>query len=183
MYQTLLNGDDPGLIVEVLNGYRLKESMPSNMGQYTVPLGIPEIVRAGSDLTLVTYGATVRVALDAAAVLQQLGVSVEVIDVQTLLPFDRPGVIVDSLKRTNRLLVVDEDVPGGTTAYMLREIIEVHDGFKWLDSAPVTLAAQPHRPAYGTDGNYWSKPEAEHIVDAAYGIMNESNPARFPSFI
>lgn len=182
MYQTLLKGDDPGLIVEVLNGYRLKETIPSNMGQYSVPLGIPEIVRPGSDITLVTYGATVRVALDAASVLEQLGVSIEVVDVQTLLPFDTSGLIVDSLKRTNRLLVVDEDVPGGTTAYMLREIIEVQDGFRWLDSAPVTLSAQPHRPAYGTDGNYWSKPEAEHIIDAAYGIMHESDPTRFPSF-
>jgi 2-oxoisovalerate dehydrogenase E1 component len=182
MYQTLLKGDDPGLIVEVLNGYRLKETIPSNMGQYSIPLGVPEIVRPGSDITLVTYGATVRVALDAASALEQLGVSVEIVDVQTLLPFDTTGVIVDSLKRTNRLLVVDEDVPGGTTAYMLREIIEVQNGFRWLDSAPVTLSAQPHRPAYGTDGNYWSKPEVEHIIDAAYGIMNEADPTRFTSF-
>ncbi|MBU3698421.1 MAG: transketolase [Candidatus Kapabacteria bacterium] len=182
MYQTLLQGDDPGLIVEVLNGYRLKETIPSNMGAYSVPLGVPEILRSGSDVTLVTYGATVRVALEAASVLEQFGISVEVIDVQTLLPFDTTGVIVESLQRTNRLLVVDEDVPGGTTAYMLREILEVQNGFRWLDSAPVTLSAQPHRPAYGTDGNYWSKPEAEHIVDALYGIMHEADPGRFPLF-
>lgn len=182
MYQTLLRGDDPGLVVEVLNGYRLKENIPMNMGSYSVPLGVPEVVRSGSDVTLVTYGATVRVALDAAVVLEQLGVSVEVIDVQTLLPFDLQGVIVDSLKRTNRLLVVDEDVPGGTTAYILREVLETQGGFRWLDSAPMTLAARPHRPAYGTDGNYWSKPEAEHIVDAAYAMMHEVDPVRFATF-
>ncbi|MEY3386345.1 MAG: hypothetical protein RIR53_1156 [Bacteroidota bacterium] len=182
MYQTLLRGDDPGLIVEVLNGYRLKETLPSNMGSYSVPLGVPEIVRSGTDVTLVTYGATVRVALEAASVLEQIGITIEVIDVQTLLPFDTTGVIVESLKRTNRLLVVDEDVPGGTTGFMLREILEVQNGFRWLDSAPATLSAQPHRPAYGTDGNYWSKPEAEHIVDAVYGMMHESDPVRFPLF-
>jgi pyruvate/2-oxoglutarate/acetoin dehydrogenase E1 component/TPP-dependent pyruvate/acetoin dehydrogenase alpha subunit len=183
MYQTLLRGDDPGLVVEVLNGYRLKENIPTNMGSYSVPLGVPEVVRAGSDLTLVTYGATVRVALDAAAVLEQLGVSVEVIDVQTLLPFDIQGVIVDSLKRTNRLLVVDEDVPGGTTAYIMREVLETQGGFRWLDSAPVTLTARPHRPAYGTDGNYWSKPESEHIIDAAYAMMHEADPVRYSRFM
>lgn len=182
MYQTLLRGDDPGLVVEVLNGYRLKENIPTNIGSYSIPLGVPEIVRSGSDLTLVTYGATVRVALDAASVLQQLGVSVEVIDVQTLLPFDLQGVIVDSLKRTNRLLVVDEDVPGGTTAYILQEVLETQGGFRWLDSAPMTLAARPHRPAYGTDGNYWSKPESEHIVDAAYAMMHEVDPGRYEKF-
>lgn len=182
MYQTLLRGDDPGLVVEVLNGYRLKENIPTNMGSYSVPLGVPEVVRAGSDLTLVTYGATVRVALDAASVLEQLGVSVEVVDVQTLLPFDIQGVIVDSLKRTNRLLVVDEDVPGGTTAYIMREVLETQGGFRWLDSAPVTLTARPHRPAYGTDGNYWSKPESEHIIDAAYAMMHEADPVRYTLF-
>jgi pyruvate/2-oxoglutarate/acetoin dehydrogenase E1 component len=183
MYQTLLRGDDPGLVVEVLNGYRLKENIPTNMGSYSVPLGVPEVVRAGSDLTLVTYGATVRVALDAASVLEQLGVSVEVVDVQTLLPFDIQGVIVDSLKRTNRLLVVDEDVPGGTTAYIMREVLETQGGFRWLDSAPVTLTARPHRPAYGTDGNYWSKPESEHIIDAAYAMMHEADPVRYSRFM
>ncbi|MBU3678566.1 MAG: transketolase [Candidatus Kapabacteria bacterium] len=182
MYQTLLKGDDPGLIVEVLNGYRLKETIPSNMGSYSVPLGVPEVVRHGQDLTIVTYGATVRVALEAAGILERLGVHAEVIDVQTLLPFDINGVIVDSIKRTNRLLVVDEDVPGGTTAYMLREILEVQGGFRWLDSAPVTLSARAHRPAYGTDGNYWSKPEADHIVDAAYEMMNEADPVRYARF-
>jgi 2-oxoisovalerate dehydrogenase E1 component len=182
MYQTLLRGDDPGLVVEVLNGYRLKEAIPTNMGEYSVPLGVPEIVRKGTDITLVTYGATVRVALEAAQVLESMGVSIEVVDVQTLLPFDIHGVIVESLKRTNRLLVVDEDVPGGTTAYILREVLEVQNGFRWLDSAPVTLAAQPHRPAYGTDGNYWSKPESDHIVESAYRMMHEADPNRFTPY-
>jgi len=182
MYQTLLQGDDPALIVEVLNGYRLKERMPSNLGMYTVELGVPEIVRAGTDITLVTYGATVRVAVDAADILLKLGVSVEVVDVQTLLPFDRHGSIVESLKRTNRLLVVDEDVPGGASAYILQEILETQSGYRWLDSAPRTLSAKAHRPAYGTDGNFWSKPEAEHIVETAYAIMHEADPQSFPHF-
>jgi pyruvate/2-oxoglutarate/acetoin dehydrogenase E1 component/TPP-dependent pyruvate/acetoin dehydrogenase alpha subunit len=183
MYETLLRGDDPAIVVEVLNGYRLKERLPSNLGSYTVPLGVPEVVTTGTDLTIVTYGATVRVAQDAAETLEKLGVSCEVIDVQTLLPFDTRGVIVDSLRRTNRLLVVDEDVPGGASAFILREVLEVQDGYRWLDSAPRTLTAQPHRPAYGTDGNYWSKPEAEHIVEAAYAIMHEAVPARYPAFL
>lgn len=182
MYQTLLQGDDPALVVEVLNGYRLKERLPSNLGTYTVEIGVPETLKQGTDVTLVTYGATVRVALEAATTLESLGVSVEVVDVQTLLPFDRHSVIVESLKKTNRLLVVDEDVPGGTSAYILREILEVQNGYQWLDSAPRTLTAKPHRPAYGTDGNYWSKPEAEHIVEATYNLMHESNPSRFPQF-
>jgi len=182
MYQTLLQGDDPALVVEVLNGYRLKERLPLNLGTYTVELGVPEVLKQGTDLTLVTYGATVRVALDAAATLETLGVSAEIIDVQTLLPFDRHAAIVGSLKKTNRLLVVDEDVPGGTSAYIMREILECQDGYRWLDSAPCTLTAKPHRPAYGTDGNYWSKPEAEHIVEAAYAMMHEVDPGRFPQF-
>ncbi len=182
MYQTLLQGDDPALVVEVLNGYRLKEKLPSNLGTYTVELGVPETLTQGTDVTLVTYGATVRVALEAAVTLDALSVSVEVIDVQTLLPFDRHSVIVESLKKTNRLLVVDEDVPGGTSAYILREVLEVQNGYQWLDSAPRTLTAKPHRPAYGTDGNYWSKPEAEHIVEATYNLMHESDPTRFPQF-
>jgi 2-oxoisovalerate dehydrogenase E1 component len=180
MYNTLLKGDDPAIVVEVLNGYRLKEQLPTNMGQYSVPLGVPEVVRPGSDITLVTYGATVRVALDAAVSLERLGISVEVVDVQTLLPFDTTGIICESLKKTNRVIFVDEDVPGGTTAYMMREVLEVQGGYTYLDSAPATLAAAQHRPAYGTDGNYWSKPEAEHITERVYAIMRESNPTRFP---
>jgi pyruvate/2-oxoglutarate/acetoin dehydrogenase E1 component/TPP-dependent pyruvate/acetoin dehydrogenase alpha subunit len=183
MYQTLYQGDDPGLVVEVLNGYRLKEAIPSNMGTYTVPLGVPEVLRAGTDATVVTYGATVRVVMEAAEVLAGFGISIEVVDVQTLLPFDIHGVIGQSLARTNRLVIIDEDVPGGTSAYMLQEILERQQGYRLLDSAPLTLAAKPHRPAYGTDGNYWSKPEAEHIVAAIYGMMHEVNPSAYPHFL
>jgi pyruvate/2-oxoglutarate/acetoin dehydrogenase E1 component len=183
MYQTLYQGDDPGLVVEVLNGYRLKEAIPSNMGTYTVPLGVPEVLRAGTDATVVTYGATVRVVMEAAEVLAGFGISIEVVDVQTLLPFDIHGVIGQSLARTNRLVIIDEDVPGGTSAYMLQEILERQQGYRLLDSAPLTLAAKPHRPAYGTDGNYWSKPEAEHIVAAIYGMMHEVNPSAYREFL
>lgn len=183
MYQTLYQGDDPGLVIEVLNGYRLKESIPTNMGTYTVPLGVPEVVRPGTDVTVVTYGASVRVVIDAAETLSALGVSVEVVDVQTLLPFDLHGIIAQSLARTNRLVVVDEDVPGGTSAYILQEVLERQNGYRLLDSAPLTITAKPHRPAYGTDGNYWSKPEAEHIVEAIYGIMHEAQPLAFQPFL
>ncbi|MFM6955841.1 MAG: thiamine pyrophosphate-dependent enzyme [Ignavibacteria bacterium] len=180
MYGTLLKSDEPGLIVEVLNGYRLKEAMPSNMGEYTVPLGMPEILRKGSDLTLVTYGACCRIAIEAAEQLAQLNIDVEVIDVQTLLPFDRSGMIVESLKKTNRILFFDEDVPGGTTAYMMQEVLEKQGGYAYLDSKPMTLASQEHRPAYGTDGNFWSKAESEHIVETIYTMMHEVNPAQYP---
>lgn len=181
MYQTLLQGDDPAVVVEVLNGYRLKENLPINIGTYTVPLGVPEVVRQGSDITVVTYGATVRVALDAAAMLDRLGISTEVVDVQTLLPFDTRGMIVQSLQKTSRILFLDEDVPGGTTAFMMRQVLEVQDGYRYLDSAPATLTAEEHRPAYGTDGNFWSKPEAEHITECVYAIMREAAPQQFPA--
>ncbi|MEY2719912.1 MAG: hypothetical protein RLZZ273_1278 [Bacteroidota bacterium] len=181
MYQTLLQGEDPAVVVEVLNGYRLKENLPINIGTYTVPLGVPEVVRQGSDITVVTYGATVRVALDAAAMLDRLGISTEVVDVQTLLPFDTRGVIVQSLQKTNRILFLDEDVPGGTTAFMMRQVLEVQDGYRYLDSAPATLTAEEHRPAYGTDGNFWSKPEAEHICMKIYGLMQEVSPQKYPN--
>jgi pyruvate/2-oxoglutarate/acetoin dehydrogenase E1 component/TPP-dependent pyruvate/acetoin dehydrogenase alpha subunit len=181
-YNTLLRSDEPALIVEVLNGYRLKERLPANIGEFTVPLGVPEILRSGTDVTIVTYGALCRIALNAAEQLADCGVSAEVIDVQTLIPFDRPGVIVNSLKKTGRIVFVDEDVPGGTTAYMLQQVIERDHGYLYLDSPPRTVSAAEHRPAYGTDGNYWSKPEAEHIVRAVYELMHESDPRRFPLF-
>lgn len=181
-YNLLLRSDEPALIVEVLNGYRLKEKLPANAGDFTVPLGVPEILRVGTDVTLVTYGACCRVALDAADTLAKVGISVEVIDVQTLLPFDTEGVITRSLQKTNRIIFLDEDVPGGTTAYMMQQVIERQSGYRYLDSEPRTLTAKPHRPAYGTDGNYWSKPEAEHIFECVYELMHESNPSRFPVF-
>jgi len=181
MYATLLQSDEPGLIIEVLNGYRLKEAMPSNMGEYSIPLGVPEILKEGSDITLVTYGACCKIALEAAEQLSTLHINVEVIDVQTLLPFDRTGTIVHSLKKTNRILFYDEDVPGGTTAYMMQEVLEKQGGYMYLDSSPVTLASKEHRPAYGTDGNFWSKAEAEHVVEAVYAVMHEAYPDRHPN--
>jgi pyruvate/2-oxoglutarate/acetoin dehydrogenase E1 component len=170
------------LVVEVLNGYRLKERLPKNIGEMTTPLGMPEILRSGDDLTLVTYGALCRIALEAAAALSKVGIDVEVIDVQSLLPFDINGSILESLKKTGHILFVDEDVPGGATAYMMQEVIEKRGGFWWLDSEPRTLTAQNHRPAFGSDGDYWSKPNTEQIFEVAYEIMNEVDPARYPIF-
>ncbi len=182
MYNTILRGDDPALVVEVLNGYRLKEVLPDNVGEHTMELGVPEIIRPGSDISIVTYGAMCRVAKRAADMLAEFSIDAEIIDVQTLLPFDRYGVIAASIARTNRVLFLDEDVPGGTTAYMMQNVLEGQNAYRHLDAAPVTLSAAPHRPAYGTDGNYWSKPEAEHIFNTVYEIMHESNPTRFPIF-
>ncbi len=181
-YNLLLQSEEPALIVEVLNGYRLKEKLPANVGEFTVPLGAPETLRSGSDVTLATYGACCRPAMEAADMLDQTGISVEVIDVQTLLPFDIDGAIVRSLQKTNRIIFLDEDVPGGTTAYMMQQVIEGQGGYKFLDAEPRTLSAKQHRPAYGTDGNYWSKPEAEHIFECVYDLMHESNPKQFPIF-
>lgn len=181
-YNTLLLGDEPGLIVEPLNGYRLKERLPENIGEMTVPLGVPEILRPGEDVTVVTYGASCQVALDAAAQLAQVGIECEIIDVQTLLPFDRHQTLVDSLKKTNRVLFLDEDVPGGASAYMMQELLEKQGGYRWLDAEPRTLTAQEHRPAYGLDGNYFSKPNVEDVFRVVYDLMNESDPMRYPLF-
>jgi len=179
-YNTLLRSDEPGLVVEVLNGYRLRERLPVNIKELTVPIGIPELLKRGDDITLVTYGALCRITVQAAQRLSQVGISAEVIDVQSLLPFDSQGMILESLKKTGRIVFIDEDVPGGTTAYMMQEVIEKQGGFWWLDSEPRTLSAQPHRPAYGSDGDYWSKPNVEVIFDLVYEIMNEVDPANFP---
>jgi pyruvate/2-oxoglutarate/acetoin dehydrogenase E1 component len=179
-YNTLLLSEDPAIVVEVLNGYRIKERLPENIGEFTVPLGVPEVLRAGDDITIVTYGACCRIALDAARKLSQIGIEAEVIDVQTLLPFDLHQVILGSLKKTSRILFVDEDVPGGTTAYMLQEVIERQGGYFWLDSPPRTLPGKPHRPAYGSDGDYFSKPNVESIFEAVYAILHDADPARFP---
>jgi pyruvate/2-oxoglutarate/acetoin dehydrogenase E1 component/TPP-dependent pyruvate/acetoin dehydrogenase alpha subunit len=181
-YNTLLRSDDPGLVVEVLNGYRLKETLPDNIGEFTVPVGVPEVLREGTDITLVTYGACCRIVLEAAERLRQAGVDAEVVDVQSLLPFDVHGGILESLKKTSRIVFIDEDVPGGATAYMLQEVIEKQGGYAWLDSPPRTLSAKPHRPAYGSDGDYWSKPNVEQVFETAYEIMHEVDPARYPMF-
>jgi pyruvate/2-oxoglutarate/acetoin dehydrogenase E1 component len=181
-YNTLLQAEEPALVIEVLNGYRIKERLPDNIGVFTVPLGVPEVIRSGGDVTIVTYGACCRLALEAADLLAKVGITPEVIDVQTLLPFDLPGIILKSLKKTSRVLFVDEDVPGGTTAYMLQQVLERHGGYQWLDSAPRTLPAQSHRPAYGSDGDYWSKPNRDTIFEAVYEMMHEVNPGTYPMF-
>jgi pyruvate/2-oxoglutarate/acetoin dehydrogenase E1 component len=183
MYNTLLRSDEPGLVIECLNGYRLKEQLPANIGEFTVPLGVPEVIREGSDLTLVTYGSCCRIASEAAAMLAEAGIEVEIVDVQTLLPFDRYQRIADSIRKTNRVLFLDEDVPGGASAYMLQQVVEVQGAWRWLDSAPATLAAKPHRPAYGTDGDYFSKPSVDDIFRAVYNIMHEANPGAFPAYL
>jgi pyruvate/2-oxoglutarate/acetoin dehydrogenase E1 component len=181
-YNTLLLSDEPGLIVEVLNGYRLKERLPDNIDEFTVPLGVPEIIRQGQDITVVTYGACCRIVLEAAERLSQAGIDAEVIDVQSLLPFDIHSSISESLKKTSRILFVDEDVPGGTTAYMLQEVLEKQEGYSWLDSPPRTLPGKPHRPAYGSDGDYWSKPNADQVFETVYEIMAEVDPAKYPKY-
>jgi len=172
-YNTLLKSDDPGLIIECLNGYRLKELVPDNLGEYTVPLGVPEVLQEGSDITLVTYGSCVREAQKGIALLEGTGISVELIDAQTLLPFDMEGVIVESLKKTNRIIFMDEDFPGGATAYMMKQVLEDHDGYSHLDAKPVTLTAHAHRPPFGSDGDYFSKPNPEDVFDACYKLMQE----------
>ncbi|HSG38291.1 MAG TPA: transketolase C-terminal domain-containing protein, partial [Thermoanaerobaculia bacterium] len=181
-YNTLLAGDDPGIVVEVLNGYRLKEKLPSNVGEFRVPLGVPEVLREGSDVTVVTYGACCRIALEAAERLAQVGIETEVIDVQTLLPFDLSGRLVESLRKTNRILFLDEDVPGGATAYMMQEVLEKQGGYHWLDAQPRTLTGKEHRPSYGSDGDYFSKPSRESVFETVYELMHETDPKSFPIF-
>jgi pyruvate/2-oxoglutarate/acetoin dehydrogenase E1 component len=166
-------------VVEVLNGYRVRERLPDNIGEMAVPLGVPDILRQGADVTLVTYGACCRIVLEAAEVLSGVGIDAEVIDVQTLLPFDRNGVILQSLKKTSRIVFIDEDVPGGTTAYMLQEVIEKQGGYSWLDAPPRTLAGTAHRPAYGSDGDYWSKPNVEQVFELVYALMHEAQPGKY----
>ncbi|HNH26466.1 MAG TPA: thiamine pyrophosphate-dependent enzyme [Anaerolineales bacterium] len=181
-YNTLLKSDEPAIVVEVLNGYRVKEKLPDNIGEITLPLGVPETIRQGKDITIVTYGACCRIVLDAAEKLSKVGIDVEVIDVQSLMPFDIHGKIVESLKNTNHILFVDEDVPGGATAYMMQEVIEKQGGYFHLDSPARTLSAKAHRPSYGSDGDYWSKPNAETVFDVVYEMMHEVNPTAFPLF-
>ncbi|MDX1585992.1 MAG: thiamine pyrophosphate-dependent enzyme [Balneolaceae bacterium] len=179
-YNTLMQGDDPALIIEPLNAYRLKEKMPSNLGEFTVPLGIPNLIREGSDITVVSYGSTLNIVESVLSELKEMGISVELIDVRTLLPFDRNRMILESLKKTNRILFVDEDVPGGATAYMMQKVIEEHEGFYHLDAEAKCLTAKSHRPAFASDGDYFSKPNAEDIIEAVYEIMHEANPLKYP---
>ncbi len=179
-YNTLLKADEPAIVVEVLNGYRVKERVPKNIDEMTLPLGVPDIIREGRDVTLVTYGACCRIVMEAADKLSKVGIEIEVIDVQSLMPFDIHSKIVESLKKTSRVLFVDEDVPGGTTAYMMQEVIEKQGGYYHLDSPAKTLSAKAHRPSYGSDGDYWSKPNVETVFDTVYEMMHEVDPALYP---
>jgi pyruvate/2-oxoglutarate/acetoin dehydrogenase E1 component/TPP-dependent pyruvate/acetoin dehydrogenase alpha subunit len=179
-YNTLLESDEPALVVECLNGYRLKEKLPTNLGEFRTPIGIVETIREGSDITLVSYGSTLRIVQEAANELNQVGIDAEIIDLQSLLPLDLNQDLVKSLAKTNRILVVDEDVPGGASAYILQHILDEQDGYKYLDSKPQTLTAKVHRPAYGTDGDYFSKPSVEDVFEKVYEMMHESNPKNFP---
>lgn len=179
-YNTLLESDEPALVIEPLNAYRLKEKSPSNFGAYKTALGIPEVLTTGSDITLVSYGSSIRVALDAIKNLEKHGISVELIDLQTLIPFDIHHSIVESVKKTNRLLVLDEDVSGGASSYILQKIVEEQGAYKFLDSAPLTLASKDHRPAYGSDGDYFSKPNSDDVFDTIYNLMSEVNPNQYP---
>ncbi len=181
-YNTLLKSDEPAIVVEVLNGYRVKERLPDNIAEITLQLGVPETIREGKDVTIVTYGACCRIVIEAADKLSKAGIEVEVIDVQSLMPFDIHSKIVESLKKTSRILFVDEDVPGGTTAYMMQEVIEKQGGYFHLDSPARTLSAKAHRPAYGSDGDYWSKPNVETVFDAVYEMMSEVDPKQYPLF-
>ncbi len=181
MYNTLLKSDEPAIVVECLNGYRSKELKPKNLGEYTIPVGVPEVVKEGTDLTIVSYGSTFNLCQQAASQLAEVGIDVELVDVRTLLPFDINHICAQSIEKTSRLLIVDEDVPGGASAFILDQIINKQGGYKLLDSEPVTLTAKAHLPAYGTDGDYFSKPSIEDVFDAAYNIMREVNPSQFPA--
>jgi pyruvate/2-oxoglutarate/acetoin dehydrogenase E1 component len=178
-YNTVLSSDDSAIIIEVLNAYRKKEPCPENIESFNIPLGVPEILKTGSEMTLVTYGACCALAMEAAEKLKEIGIDVEVIDVRTLLPFDIHGMIVKSLQKTNRILFLDEDCPGGATAFMMQKVIEEQCGYQWLDGQPRTLSSKEHRPAYGSDGDYFSKPNREQICRTICEMMHESNPTRF----
>ena len=181
LYNTLLQGDDPALVVEPLNSYRQKELLPENLKDLTVPLGVPEILREGSDITIVTYGSMCRIVSEAAVQLENLGIEVEIIDVQTLLPFDIHGIIGQSIKKTNRVIFADEDLPGSASGYMMQQVLENQHAYRWLDSAPATIAAKPHRPPYGSDGDYFTKPNVDDIIEKAYSMLAEMDPGKFPS--
>jgi 2-oxoisovalerate dehydrogenase E1 component len=179
-YNTLLQSDEPALVIEPLNGYRLKEQMPVNWGEWKTPLGVPEVINEGNDVTIVTYGSMCRIVMEAVKMLQEMDITVEVIDVQTLLPFDINHTIVESVKKTSRVIFADEDVPGGASAFMMQKVLEEQGGYQYLDSEPRTIAAKEHRPAYGSDGDYFSKPSADDVFDAVYNLMGEVNPQKFP---
>lgn len=180
-YNTMLQSDDPAVIIEPLNGYRLKEKLPDNVSEFTIPLGTPDILREGKDITIVTYGSMCRIVMDAAEQLSKAGIDVEVIDVQSLLPFDIHHTIVESVKKTSRVIFADEDVPGGATSFMMQQVLEVQGAYQYLDAPPVTIAAKEHRPAYASDGDYFTKPGPEDIFEKVYEIMREADPSSLPS--
>jgi len=181
LYNTLLRGDEPAIVIESLNGYRLKEKLPENVGEFTVPLGKAEILKEGDDITVVSYGSTLRIVQEAAVELEKMGIHIEIIDPQTLYPFDIDNVCGTSLKKTSKLLVIDEDVPGAASAYIVQKIVETENGYYSLDAQPRTLTAKEHRPPYGSDGDYFSKPSVDDVIEAVYAMMNEANPAKFPA--
>lgn len=183
MYNTLLRSDEPALVVECLNGYRIKEKLPANIGEFTVPFGKPDVLRFGEDITLVTYGSCCRIAQEACDLLADHGIRVELIDVQTLLPFDIHHSIVESLKSTNRIVFLDEDVPGGATSFMMQQVLEEQGGYQYLDAKPITITSREHRPAYGSDGDYFSKPSVDTVFSTLYQMMHESNPSKWPSLL
>jgi pyruvate/2-oxoglutarate/acetoin dehydrogenase E1 component len=179
-YNTMLRSDDPAVIIECLNGYRMKERKPDNVGEFTIPLGVPEILRSGTDVTVVTYGAMCRVVMETAEELEKAGISCEVIDVQTLLPFDIHHTILDSVKKTNRVVFADEDVPGGASAFMMQKVLEEQHAYQYLDAQPITITGKEHRPAYASDGDYFSKPNPEEVFEKIYAMMNEMDPNQYP---
>jgi pyruvate/2-oxoglutarate/acetoin dehydrogenase E1 component len=180
MYNTLLKGDEPGFVIECLNGYRLKEKMPNNPGEFSIALGEVEFLKEGKDITLISYGSTLKLVSEAAEELLNYGIDVEVVDAQTLMPFDIEMNCAKSLKKTNKLLIIDEDVPGGASAFILRDVLERQNGYFSLDVKPQTLTAAEHRPPYGSDGDYFSKPSVDDIIEKVYGMMQSSNPEKFP---
>ena len=180
MYNTLLQSDDPALVIECLNGYRLREVMPDNIGEYTVPLGAPEILQEGADVTLVTYGSCVRIAQAALPLLADMDISLELIDVQTLMPFDLEQTILNSVKKTNRIVFLDEDFAGGATGFMMQKVIDRDGAYAYLDSKPVTIAAKDHRTPFGSDGDYFTKPNTEDIIERIYQLMHEVSPESYP---
>jgi len=181
MYNTLLESDEPAIVIERLNGYRTKEALPINLGEFKTELGRAEIVREGSDITIVSYGSTLVLCEEAAKLLAETGISSEIIDIQTLLPFDKGHLIAESVEKTTKVIFIDEDVEGGATAYMLQQFLDVQDGFYLLDSEPKTLFSKPHLPAYTSDGDYFSKPNIEDIFETIYNMFNEYNPQQYPN--
>tara|TARA_B100000674_G_scaffold497811_1_gene532951 strand:- start:2458 stop:3195 length:738 start_codon:yes stop_codon:yes gene_type:complete len=182
-YNNLLTKDEPALVIECLNGYRLKEELPENLGDFETEIGVVEILENGSDITLVTYGSCCRIAQEASLELKKFNISIEIIDAQSLIPFDINNDIVNSIKKTNRVIFMDEDVPGGATAYMMQQVLEEQNGYQFLDSKPLTITSKDHRPAYGDDGDYFSKSNTDDVIDSCYKLMHESNPNKYPNIL